>query len=146
MIPSKTAATDEIDEPQVPPLSGLHRRGQQPGAPGHGRQHRSQVPRRIDFRDIPLAQQQCSTCGKWDVEAGVEEAEQIDWQVGVERVVTQRQRYRRTCVCEGTSRSVAPPTPPLIPKGLLTLPAVVTLLLMKYLWGLPLNRVIGMLA
>lgn len=146
-VESPPAATAEIDEPPVPPSAGRRRRGQQPEAPGHGRQRRSQVPGRIDFRDVPQAQQQCSTCGQWYVEAGVEEAEQIDWQVRVERVVIQRQRYRRTCACEGTPRSVTAPTPPsLIPKGLLTVPAVVTLLLMKYLWGLPLNRIIGMLA
>ena len=124
------------------------RRGQQPGAPGPGHQRRPGLPERILFQDVPEAQQRCPACGDWYVGAGVEEAEQIDWQVHVERVVIRRRRYRKTCTCvTGTPRTVtAPPAPSLIPKGLLTVPAVVTLVLMKFLWGLHIHRLVGMLA
>jgi len=123
-------------------------RGQQPGAPGHGRLRRPQLPERIVYQDVPESEQRCSGCGNRYVAAGVEEAEQIDWQVRVERVLIRRQRYRKTCTCDpDTPRTItAPPVPSVIPKGLLTVPAVVTLVLMKFVWGVPLHRLISMLA
>ena len=106
------------------------------------------MPERIVYHDVPDAQRQCTVCGAWYVAAGVEAAEQIDWQVRVERVVVRRRRYRKTCACPtGGPRSItAPPPPTLIPKGLLTVPSVVTMVLMKFLWGLPINRLVHMLA
>lgn len=97
---------------------------------------------------VPAAPQQCPVCGAWYIEAGVEESEQIDWQVRVERVVIRRQRYRKTCDCRPDEpRSlVAPPPPTLIPKGLLTVSAIVTLVVMKFLWGMPLHRIVRLLA
>lgn len=141
-----TAAVASANPPPAP--VSPRRRGQQPGTPGHGRQRRPELPERIVYQDVPEAQQRCPACGDWYAAAGVEEAEQIDWQVHVERVVIRRRRYRQTCTCvTGTPRTVtAPPAPSLIPKGLLTVPAVVTLVLMKFLWGLPIHRLVGMLA
>ena len=148
--PPSPASAPVADETEGPPpdTTPPRRRGQQPGAPGHGRQRRPQLPARIVYRDVPDAQRQCPTCGDWYSAAGVEEAEQIDWQVHVERVVIRRQRYRKTCACptDGPQTITAPPAPTLIPKGLLTVPAVVTLVLMKFLWGLPIHRLVALLA
>ena len=124
------------------------RRGQQPGMPGHGRRRRPELPTRIVYQEVPAALRQCPTCGDWYGAAGTEEAEQIDWQVHVERVVIRRRRYRKMCTCETEApRTVtAPPLPSLIPKGLLTVPAVVTVVMMKFVWGLPIHRLVGILA
>ena len=64
------------------------------------------------------------------------------------RVVTRRQRYRKVCTCETSQPSsvTAPPPPNLIPKGLFTVPFVVNVVLMKFLWGLPLHRLVQILA
>ncbi len=41
---------------------------------------------------------------------------------------------------------IAPLAPTLIPRGLLTVPAIVTLVLMKFLWDLPIHRLVALLA
>ncbi len=145
---SAPSVPSNASEPGAAPSSSPRRRGQQSGAPGHGRRRHLQLPERTVYHDVPIEGQQCSLCGAWYSEAGVEEAEQIDWQVRVERVVIRRQRYRKTCDCrpEEPRSLVAPPPPTLIPKGVLTVPAVVTLVLMKFLWGMPLHRIVRLLA
>ncbi len=123
-------------------------RGQQPGAPGHGRQRRPELPERIEYHDVPEEQKRCAECGEWYVAAGTDDSEQIDWQVRVQRVVTRRQRYRKVCSCETSQPSsvTAPPPPNVIPKGLFTVSFVVNAVLMKFLWGLPLHRLVRILA
>ena len=66
----------------------------------------------------------------------------------VERVVTRRQRYRKVCSCETSQPSsvTAPPPPNVIPQGLFTVSFVVNVVLMKFLWGLPLHRLVRILA
>lgn len=131
-----------------PTIAGARRRGQQPGSVGHGRQRHPELPTRVAYRDLPIEERQCEQCGQLYVACGTEDAEQIDWQVRVERVVVRRCRYRKTCACETTTiphTVTAPPPPKLIPKGLLTVPFVVQMLQMKYVWGVPLYRLVQIL-
>ena len=147
---TEEAIADDLEVGSVPNLgkSPKRNRGQQPGQPGHGRRRRPELPERVEYYDVPREQRRCSPCGADYVAAGTEEAEQVDWQVRVERVVIRRQRYRPGCTCPmAQPPTITAPSPPqLIPRGLLTVPFVVTMILMKYFWGMPLHRIVQMLA
>lgn len=88
----------------------------------------------------------CERCGLPFEPFGEDSGEQIDWQVVVRRVRHRRPRYRRTCQCPGRAIVQATPPPKVIPKGMFTVGFIVHLLILKYEVGLPVQRVITLLA
>jgi transposase len=120
-----------------------HCRGQKRRAPGHGRHRHPELPTVEVVRDLPENEKHCPICGlPFDLLPGAETSEQIDWKVRLERRVTHRPRYRKTCRCLQTPGIItAPPPPKLIKKGMFTVDFIVKLPVLKYLLAMPMNRI-----
>jgi transposase len=122
------------------------RRGQQPGAPGHGRRSRVELPTETCMHELPGGAPTCARCGKPYRPFGTEDSDEIEFEVRVYRRVHRRARYARGCDCGQAPAVIAAPVPPkLIPKGMLAVSFWVHLLLEKYLFQRPLNRVLATL-
>ena len=122
------------------------KRGQRPGSKGHGRRDYSHLQSREEIHDVPLGQRVCLDCGRAFEALGSEGSEQIDWQVRLTRIVHRRLRYRRACPCPGQRTVTAPPAPNPIPKGRFTAAFCARLLYLKFVLGLPVARIVKMLA
>jgi transposase len=122
------------------------KRGQRPGGKGHGRRDYSHLDSREEIHDVPPDQRVCPDCGVEFTALGSEGSEQIDWQVQLTRIVHRRLRYRRACTCPGSRTVTAPPAPNPIPKGRFTAAFCARLLYLKFVLGLPVHRIVKMLA
>ena len=126
------------------------KRGQRPGSKGHGRRDYSHLPFREEIHDVPPGQRVCPDCGQEFSALGSEDSEQIDWKVELTRIVHRRKRYRRACTCPvdraGPRTVTAPPAPNPIPKGRFTAAFCARLLYLKFVLGLPVHRIVKMLA
>ncbi len=92
------------------------RRGQQPGAPGHGRTPRPGVEERVEVHDPPAEARNCAACGNPYVANGAGESSLFEIAVRAHRRVIRRPRWRRTCGCASSPTEVsAPPAPRLFP-------------------------------
>ena len=122
------------------------KRGQQPGASGHGRQRRDSLPVEPVVVVAPPALCVCARCGlPLELAGTVAAHEEIEWEVRLVRKGYRRQCYKRTCACAGMpARIVAPAPARLIPKGLLSLGAIVEMLRLKFKYQMPLNRILRM--
>jgi transposase len=119
-------------------------RGQQPGSKGHGRRKHPDLPARTQSVDLPEDQKICACCGLAYAGHGVVESETIEIDVQAYRRVYRRQRYVATCSCPGTPATVvAPPPPKLIPRGILGTSAWVEILLDKFHYQQPTNRLLA---
>jgi transposase len=143
--PVQDPQQDIPDQPEKPPP---RRRGQQPGAKGHGRRIREELPKEEIVHDIPEKERRCPDCGKpFEEFPGTEDSEEIHVEVKVSRRVHKRKRYKPTCQCEAVPGIVTAPAPPkLIPKGLFSIGFWVWLILEKFLFQRPFNRVKEVLA
>jgi transposase len=139
--------TSSADHPQ-PPADGRRRRGQQPGAAGHGRQRHLKLPCIEEVCDLPEAERRCPRCGKrFNDFPGTEDSEEIEWEVILRRRVYKRKRYHPTCDCPENPGIVTAPVPAkLIPKGMFATSFWVRLLLEKYLFQRPLLRIVKVLS
>jgi transposase len=117
-------------------------RGQQPGAPGHGRMIESHLPSEVET--IELDCPHCPNCGLGYADfPGTEDSELIEIDVKPYRRVIRRRRYRKTCQCPGTPGLLtAPPPPRLIPRGKYGVSIWVHLLLSKFSYGQPTHRLL----
>jgi transposase len=122
------------------------KRGQRPGSVGHGRRDYSRLDSREEVHDVPAGQRVCADCGMAFTALGSEGSEQIDWQVHLTRIVHRRLRYRRACTCPGPRTVTAPPAANPIPKGRFTAGFCARLLYLKFVLGLPVTRIVRMLA
>jgi len=124
--------------------SNKRKRGHQPGAPGHGRRDYSHLPAKDEF--FSLDQAICPVCGCPYLDAsflGTDDSELIEIKVEAYRRKIQRQQYKKTCQCEDVPGIVTAPGPPkLIDKGKLGISIWVHLLLEKYLYQRPINRLL----
>jgi transposase len=133
------------------PPSGLEqrrRRGKQPGSKGYGRKRYVHLPTEVVVHDLPADQRRCPICGQPFIPfPGTEDSEVIEWEARPVRRVHKRTRYRPGCQCRAVPGIVtAPPPPKLIPKGLFAVSFWVWLLLEKFLFQRPLDRVRKVLA
>lgn len=126
--------------------SAQRKRGQRPGAKGHGRRDYSHLDTREEIHDVPVAERVCTGCGTVFESLGTQDSEQIDWQVRITRVVHRRRRYRRRCSCGGPRTVIAAVPPKPVPKGRFTAGFLARLLFDKYVLGLPLHRIAKALA
>ena len=93
------------------PRSG-RRRGQQPGAPGHGRTERPGLEERTEEHNPPSDARVCGGCGSPYAANGAEEPALVEIEVSAHRRVIRRPRWRRTCGCASSPAEVtAPPVP-----------------------------------
>ena len=88
------------------------KRGQQRGAPGHGRTQRPGLEERPEVLTPPPQACMCAQCGQPYAPKGVEESTLVEIEVKAHKRVIQRERFRRTCECASSPVEVsAPPVP-----------------------------------
>ena len=121
-------------------------RGQRRGAPGHGRKMLAHLCERREI--ARLDSPQCPACGEPLSDfPGTEESEVLEIEVKAYRRVIQRRRYRPSCRCDCVPGIVTAPSPPrLIERGKFGQSVWVSVLLDKYLYGRPSNRLLQDLA
>jgi len=123
-------------------------RGQQPGNSAPRRRTHQHLPEIEDTRDLPEAQKSCPDCGRPFAEfPGTEDSETIEIEVQAHRRVIRRKRYRATCPCAKTPGVItAPAAAKLIPKGRYGISVWTHVLLDKFLFYRPSQRLIADLA
>ena len=121
-------------------------RGQRRGAPGHGRAMQSNLPARHEF--VALEAPQCPRCGlKLKPFPGTEDAEIVELEVNAYRRVIHRKRYAPVCRCGGLPGIVsAPPPARLIDRGKFGISVWTQVLLDKFAYGRPSQRLVQDLA
>ena len=96
-----------------------HKRGQQRGAPGHGRTQRPGLDERTEEHNPPPDACVCGRCGQLYAPNGAEESTLVEIEVKAYKRVIRRPRWRRTCECASSPMEVsAPPVPRLFPRTL----------------------------
>ena len=96
-----------------------HKRGQQRGAPGHGRTQRPGLDERTEEHNPPPDACVCGRCGQPYAPNGAEESTLVGIEVKAYKRVIRRPRWRRTCECASSPMEVsAPPVPRLFPRTL----------------------------
>jgi transposase len=114
-------------------------RGQQPGRAGHGRKLRETLAVVEVVLDLADQQKRCPYCGlEWDRWDPPHRSEQIEWEVRLFRRRTVRLKYRRPAIIS------APRAPTVIPKGLLANSFLTEVLVLKFLYHVPLERIRAM--
>jgi transposase len=139
----KTEKSGTDHEGQEKPAASRPR-GQQPESRGHGRTSWTHLPEREQQSDLSAAEKGCPECGKPVVEfPGTEDSEVIEIEVQAYRRVIRRKRYQPSCGCGKLPGIITAPAPVrLIPKGLLGISVWVEILLGKYLYAQPTNRLL----
>jgi transposase len=117
-------------------------RGQTPGSQGHGRTPRPYLPVIEEWRALPPESQVCPGCqAPFDPFPGTEDSTIVEIHVGAYVRKIKRLRYRKTCQCPQVPGLItAPVAPRLIPKSSLGVSVWVEVLLRKYLYAIPTNR------
>jgi len=145
-VTASPAAAYRVASPEQ--ASGERKRGQQKGAPGHGRRLHPHLPTEVLEGEIPEGERCCPQCGlPYEDMGSAEEAEEIDWQVRLVRRVHRRHRYARMCRCAGVPAIItAAPSARVIPKGMFSVGFIALLLVEKFILGRPLHRIVLLLA
>jgi transposase len=141
--PSDAPTTPDPNPPTPEPT--LRRRGQQRGAPGHGRRDYSHLPTTEEVLDLPADQCRCQGCGQTFAPfPGSDDTTILEIEVKAHRRLIHRPRYRPTCAC-GIHPGVvtAAPPPRLIPKSPFGISVWVTVLLDKYQFYRPTHRLLA---
>ena len=95
------------------------KRGQQHGAPGHGRTQRPGLAERTEELKPPPDACVCGRCGQPYAPNGAEESTLVEIEVKAHKRVIRRPRWRRTCECASSPMEVsAPPVPRLFRRTL----------------------------
>ncbi len=119
------------------------KRGQQPGIEGHGRTKRPDLPRvkePVDFSEVP----KCSECGTAYFHDGQKESEIIEVEVKAHTRVIQRSCMKKSCTCKGVPSTVTAPMPPkVLPKSPYGISIWENVLLSKFRYCQPTNRLLG---
>ena len=121
-------------------------RGQQRGSVGHGRTLQTQLPARHE--DVRLDKAQCPNCGlAFNSFAGTEDAQVLEIEVKAYRRVIHRHRYMPSCQCGCVSGIITAPAPArLINRGKFGISVWTSVLLDKFLYGRPSQRLLQDLA
>ena len=117
-------------------------RGQQRGTTGHARTRLMHLP--CVEETVELDSPQCPACGEpLHVFPGTDDSEVLEIAVRSYRRVIRRRRYRCGCNCAVVPGIVAAPAPPrLIERGKFGISVWVTVLLDKFLYGRPSQRLL----
>ena len=128
-------------EQQEKPGTG-RQRGQQRGAPGHGRTPRPGLEERTDKRNPPKDARVCSCCGKPYVANGEHVSTVIEIEVKAHKRKIVRPRWRRGCDCPASPLEVtAPPPLRLFPRTPYGISVWASFLYERYASLRPLNQV-----
>ena len=88
------------------------KRGQQPGAPGHGRTQRPELEERPEELNPPPDACVCAQCGQPYAPNGAEDSTLVEIEVKAHKRVISRPRWRRACDCSSSPMEVSvPPVP-----------------------------------
>ena len=118
------------------------KRGQQRGAPGHGRTQRPGLEERAEVHNPPLDACICACCGQPYAANGVEESTLVEIEVKAHKRVISRPRLRRTCACASSPMEVsAPPVARLFDDTLYGITVWTCFLYERYACFRPLNAV-----
>lgn len=122
-------------------------RGHQPGEIGHGRRDYTPLPRRETELWLDPESCCCSKCGlPFTPFPGTEESEEIVIDVQAYRRVLRRHRYTPSCTCPVNPGIITAPLPAkLIPRSKLDVSIWVHILVEKYHYQRPLNRILAAL-
>jgi transposase len=120
-------------------------RGQQQGSQGHGRTERPDLPVVEELHE--LHDKCCDRCGlKYNPLKGDEESHVVEITVNAYVRSIHRKRYIKSCSCPSTPDCpkiiVAPPPPKVIPKSVYGTSIWIYILVNKFLYGQPLNRIL----
>lgn len=120
------------------------RRGQQPGRPGPGRRDTSHLPSEEEHRHLAQEECRCGRCGlPFGEFPGTEDSETLEIEVSAYKRTYRRHRYQPTCECEHLPGIITAPGPPkLIPKGIYGISLWETILLDKFAFLRPTNRLL----
>ena len=122
-------------------------RGQQRGAPGHGRTQRPGLEERTEELKPPEEARVCSCCGKAYVANGAEESTLVEIEVKAHKRVIRRPRWRRACGCASSPIEVsAPPVPRLFRNTPYGISVWTCVLFERYACYRPLKRVAAWLS
>ncbi len=123
-------------------------RGQQKESKGHGRTLLKNLPVVEEFVDLPDDQKSCPCCGLPFKECSfTEDSEVLEYEVRGYRRRYRRKNYKPTCHCNTLPGLItAPPPNRLIPKGKVGISLWVEILLNKFLYCQPTNRLLQSLA
>jgi transposase len=139
-------APDGVTPPANAPTPGTpRRRGQRPGGPGPGRRDYSPLPTTEETSDLRDDQCRCQRCGQpFAPFPGSDDSTVLEIEVKAYRRLVHRNRYRPTCTC-GIHPGIvtAPPPPRLIPKSPFGVSLWVSVLLDKYLFYRPTQRLLA---
>jgi transposase len=143
---SSTDRSNQLSDPQTP-VSPKKRRGQQPGKPAPQRRDYSHLPVCEEVVDVAEQDKVCPCCGLSLESVGYgADHEQIEIETVVYRRVIKRKRYRRTCSCEVSAKTLTAVLPPkLLPKSIYGTSIWVHLLLEKFHLQRPTHRTIEQL-
>ena len=86
-----------------------HKRGQQRGAPGHGRTQRPGLDERTEEHNPPPDACVCGRCGQPYAPNSAEESTLVEIEVKAYKRVIRRPRWRRTCACASSPMEVSGP-------------------------------------
>lgn len=121
-----------------------NRRGAKRGHKGYGRKI-PDIPEEEIVHEIPAEQALCLQCGKPHADTGLtEDSYEIDIEIKVRRVKHKRKRAVHTCNCPGRRFIVAPKPPHVIPKGKFSHAFIAYIMVMKYIYQVPLHRLVQM--
>ena len=133
-------------EKQETPRSGRPR-GQQRGAPGHGRTRRPGLEEREEEINPPKEARVCSCCGKPYAAIGADISPLVEIDVKAHKRVIRRPRWRRACGCASSPIEVsAPPVPRLFRNTPYGISVWACVLFERYACYRPLKRVAAWLS
>ena len=133
-------------EQQKKPRSG-RKRGQQRGAPGHGRTPRPGLDERTEKRNPPMDARVCSCCGKPYIANDERSTTVVEIKVRAHTRKIVRPRWRRSCDCASSSPEVnAPPLARLFDNTPYGISVWVCILFERFVCCRPLHRVSAWLA
>ena len=123
------------------------RRGQQPGAPGHGRTPRPGLEERVEIHQPPAEASVCSGCDTAYVSNGERCTAIVEIDVKAHKRLIVRPRWRRACECKDSPREVtAPPPDRLFPRTPYGISVWACMLFERYACHRPLNGAAGWLS
>lgn len=139
----KKGSSKKDDEAKNKEPEKERNRGQQPGSEGHGRTERPDLPRveePVDFPEVP----KCSECGTEYLFDGQKESEIIEVEVKAHTRVIKRTCMKKGCTCKGVPTIVTAPMPPkVLPKSPYGISIWENVLLSKFHYSQPTNRLLG---
>ena len=143
--PSSESGLGSESRPAADPAVPPRKRGGQPGAKSPPKRDYSALPAVEEIRDLPDGEKSCAECGCGFVAfAATDDSEILEVAVRPHRRSIRRRKYRPACACSPTPTPIftAPPAPRLIPKGKLGVSIWTEILLDKYLFGRPTERLL----